>query len=264
MATWPYNTAAWARLRAVHLSIEPLCRGCDAMGILKPANTVDHILAIKDGGPPFPGHDGLASYCGPCHGAKTARGSEAGAIRSTKPRRGCDADGNPLDPAHPWNEGVTDKGCRAGFEIKRFEQNDERSQAFRDGTGGFAWDGGPGAGLGERTCSGAERVKSLRADALGPTPALHTQLVGGGRPLQRAGAGSIDAMNQSQEATTVGEGIETCEAGAKNVSVVDNGDRCNSLVKRDHKKARSDGESSVLGGINHHPFRNGKRDRRNG
>ena len=103
MADWPYNTAAWARLRATHLYIEPLCRGCHAEGRLTPANTVDHVVPVSQGGPAFPGHDGLASYCPSCHGAKTARGSEAGAIRSAKPRKGCNPDGTPLDPAHPWH-----------------------------------------------------------------------------------------------------------------------------------------------------------------
>lgn len=110
MADWPYNTTAWKRLRLAHLSIEPMCRGCKDMGRLTRANTVDHITAISDGGHAFPGHDGLASYCPACHSAKTARGNEAGAIRSTKPRRGCDVNGWPLDPAHHWN---AEKSLRA-------------------------------------------------------------------------------------------------------------------------------------------------------
>lgn len=104
MAEWPYNTANWKRLRLAHLSLSPFCIGCEARNVLTVANTVDHITAIADGGPPFPGHDGLASYCPPCHGAKTARGTEAGAVRTNKPRRGCNSDGTPLDPAHPWHE----------------------------------------------------------------------------------------------------------------------------------------------------------------
>ena len=103
MSGWPYNTARWKRLRAAHLALEPACRGCRNSGRLTRANTVDHIVAISEGGPAYPGHDGLASYCPACHSAKTARGAEAGAVRSTKPRRGCDASGRPLDPNHPWN-----------------------------------------------------------------------------------------------------------------------------------------------------------------
>lgn len=104
MADWPYNTAAWKRLREAHLSLYPMCEGCEAMGRMAMANTVDHRVPIKAGGDPFPSHDGLASYCPSCHGAKTARGVEAGAVRTKKPRRGCNPDGSPLDTAHPWHE----------------------------------------------------------------------------------------------------------------------------------------------------------------
>lgn len=103
MADWPYNTVQWQRLRRAHLSREPLCVGCKAKGRLRPANTVDHITPISEGGPAFPGHDGLTSYCHSCHSAKTARGPEAGAFKA---RGGCDENGNPLDLAHPWNGGT--------------------------------------------------------------------------------------------------------------------------------------------------------------
>ena len=83
--------------------MQPLCLGCEAMGRLTVANTVDHVRPISEGGAPFPGHDGLASYCPACHSAKTARGKEAGAVKSIKPRKGCNPDGSPLDPAHPWH-----------------------------------------------------------------------------------------------------------------------------------------------------------------
>lgn len=104
MANWPYNTTAWKKLRAAHLARFPFCEGCPA-GTYRLANTVDHRLAISEGGHPFPGHDGLASYCPGCHSAKTARGAEAGAIKSTKARKGCDVDGTPLDSRHPWRKG---------------------------------------------------------------------------------------------------------------------------------------------------------------
>lgn len=110
MADYPYNTARWQRLRAAHLHLSPLCIGCDAMGMVRVANTVDHLVPISAGGPAFPSHDGLASYCAACHSAKTARGTEAGAVKTQRPRKGCDANGNPLDPAHPWN---AEKSLRA-------------------------------------------------------------------------------------------------------------------------------------------------------
>ncbi len=103
MADWPYNTARWRDLRRAHLRRYPICEGCEPRGFLTSATVVDHRTPISAGGSPFPGHDGLASLCPSCHGAKTARGVEAGYIRSTRPRKGCDASGNPLDPAHPWS-----------------------------------------------------------------------------------------------------------------------------------------------------------------
>ena len=40
---------------------------------------------------------------------KTARGPEAGAVHTPKPRRGYNADGTPLDPAHPWAKVATNE-----------------------------------------------------------------------------------------------------------------------------------------------------------
>lgn len=106
MAEWPYNTSRWKRLRLAKLADKPLCEECRAIGILTPANTVDHITPVNHGGDPFPTLDGLRSLCPSCHGAKTARGIEAGAVRSSRPRKGCATDGRPFDPAHPWNGGT--------------------------------------------------------------------------------------------------------------------------------------------------------------
>jgi len=118
MAKWPYNTARWQRLRNQHLSLEPLCQDCNGIGVLTLATHVDHKRAISDGGHPFPGHDGLTSYCTACHSRKTARGAEAGAVRTTKPRRGCDADGNPLDAAHPWKKSLRAEGVGPSGGLK--------------------------------------------------------------------------------------------------------------------------------------------------
>ncbi len=107
-----YDTARWKRLRAQHLALWPTCQPCKAIGLAVLASHVDHKHAISDGGDPYPGHDGLESMCAPCHSAKTARGPEHGAIRSSKPRKGCDDDGNPLDPMHPWHTGGEGKESR--------------------------------------------------------------------------------------------------------------------------------------------------------
>ncbi|MCB2077671.1 MAG: HNH endonuclease [Novosphingobium sp.] len=103
MAKRIYNTAKWKRLRKLKLQDQPYCEHCKAIGRYVEAIAVDHRTAVSQGGNPFPSLDGLASLCLRCHSAKTARGPEAGAARTCKPRRGCNADGSPLDPAHPWN-----------------------------------------------------------------------------------------------------------------------------------------------------------------
>jgi 5-methylcytosine-specific restriction protein A len=103
MAEWPYNTTRWQRLRAAKLATDPLCEDCLQTGKVVAANTVDHRLAISQGGEPFPPLDELSSKCPPCHSRKTARGAEAGAIRTDKPMKGCGVDGLPLDSNHPWS-----------------------------------------------------------------------------------------------------------------------------------------------------------------
>jgi 5-methylcytosine-specific restriction protein A len=105
VASWPYNTTRWLKLRAAHLARYPWCEACLPTRTL--ANTVDHRKAISDGGEAFPTQDGLASLCASHHSMKTARGVEHGAVRTARPiqpRKGCSADGMPLDPTHPWNE----------------------------------------------------------------------------------------------------------------------------------------------------------------
>ena len=46
MAAWPYNTAAWKRLRLAKLSAVPLCEVCERRGRLNTARHVDHIIAV--------------------------------------------------------------------------------------------------------------------------------------------------------------------------------------------------------------------------
>lgn len=110
MGGFPYNTQRWKRLRLSKLQAQPLCEQCRQDGITTPANVVDHVQPIRHGGDPFPALDGLASLCASCHGAKTARGIEAGAVRTSRPRRGCTPDGRPIDSSHPWNR---EKSLRA-------------------------------------------------------------------------------------------------------------------------------------------------------
>ena len=69
MASWPYSTATWARLRRLKLSESPLCERCKPR--IVPAEHVDHRIPISAGGDPFPSLSGLAALCASCHSRKT-------------------------------------------------------------------------------------------------------------------------------------------------------------------------------------------------
>ncbi len=85
----PLNSTRWRKLRARILAEEPLCRMCS-----EPATDVDHI----SGDPSDNRRVNLQGLCHACHSHKTAR------ERAGKPVViGCDADGWPMDPRHPWN-----------------------------------------------------------------------------------------------------------------------------------------------------------------
>jgi 5-methylcytosine-specific restriction protein A len=101
MADWPYSTERWQRVRKRQLAREPLCRACHAEGIITPAREVDHIVTVRDGGTAFDPAN-LQSLCSPHHSIKTnsydAKGKDFGKYML----RGCNPDGSPRDPSHPW------------------------------------------------------------------------------------------------------------------------------------------------------------------
>ena len=90
--TLPLNGAAWQRLRASVLADEPLCRMCWQMGRTTAATDVDHMHGSDDNR-----RESLQPLCHSCHSRKTQR--DMGRNVSM----GCDTNGMPLDPAHPWN-----------------------------------------------------------------------------------------------------------------------------------------------------------------
>lgn len=61
------NSTRWRHIRAVVLSMEPVCRLCWDEGRTTPANEVDHI----DGDPGNNAMENLQALCKPCHSAKT-------------------------------------------------------------------------------------------------------------------------------------------------------------------------------------------------
>lgn len=90
----PLNSDAWARLRRSVLAEQPLCQYCPP-GVITPATEVDH----KNNDPADNSRENLVSTCKPCHSIKTMAD-----LYGRPARMGCDADGNPINPAHPWNE----------------------------------------------------------------------------------------------------------------------------------------------------------------
>ncbi len=106
MADWPYSTARWQKLRRAKLRANPLCEVCEAAGKIVLAHAVDHVVAIRNGGDPFPMLEGLRSLCQAHHNEKTATDLAGG----EHVFKGCDADGNPIDPAHPFNGGGNHHG----------------------------------------------------------------------------------------------------------------------------------------------------------
>lgn len=88
------NSSAWQKLRATVLEGEPLCRQCTQYGLHTPATDVDHI----SGDPSDNTLDNLQPLCHECHSRKTARD------HGKQVYGGCDVNGIPLDPEHPWNK----------------------------------------------------------------------------------------------------------------------------------------------------------------
>lgn len=90
--TW---SKQWRAIRSAQLNHSPLCEDCHRDGIVTIAREVDHNTG--DTARNRVGIE-LSSLCKPCHSRRTAR-RESGLPSVI----GCDADGWPLDPAHPWN-----------------------------------------------------------------------------------------------------------------------------------------------------------------
>lgn len=92
--TLALNGKAWRDLRARVLAESPLCVICDARGLTNQATDVDH----ADNDPSNNSSDNLVSLCHECHSLKT----QADLGKSVY--WGCDVNGNPIDPNHPWNQ----------------------------------------------------------------------------------------------------------------------------------------------------------------
>jgi 5-methylcytosine-specific restriction enzyme A len=100
-----YRTTAWKRLRAKVIAERPMCEG--RCGGLYEARYVDHQTEVSDDPSDwnFFNEAGLVPLCPACHALKTADERDRRLGRKSRPRylRGCDVNGDPLDPLHPWN-----------------------------------------------------------------------------------------------------------------------------------------------------------------
>lgn len=102
--TLPLNSRAWLNLRKSVLAEQPLCQYCPP-GVLTPANTLDH----KNNDPSDNSRSNLISCCVPCHSLKTASD-----MHGRPARLGCDADGNPSNPMHHWNQAAVGASGASG------------------------------------------------------------------------------------------------------------------------------------------------------
>jgi 5-methylcytosine-specific restriction protein A len=67
-----YLSVRWRRFRGWYLKNHPLCERCEAEGRGPvPAQMVDHVLELKDGGERL-SEDNAMALCWKCHGIKTA------------------------------------------------------------------------------------------------------------------------------------------------------------------------------------------------
>ena len=100
MSQYPeiFNSKRWKALRRDQLAAHPLCWYCHKIGHITAADTVDHITPHRGDKALAFDPANLQSLCKPCHDR------HADAKDRGKTVAGCDGDGLPIDPSHPWAE----------------------------------------------------------------------------------------------------------------------------------------------------------------
>ena len=95
-----YNRKAWKELRLDLLAKEPVCVFWLREGKLTPATVVDHIQAHKGDIALFLDPENLQSLC-KLHHDSAKQKAESKQVNHI----GCDENGLPIDPEHPFNRG---------------------------------------------------------------------------------------------------------------------------------------------------------------
>lgn len=90
-----YDTS-WDKLSLAYRAANPLCVRCKEQGRTEPARVTDHIIPKSKGG--TNDWSNLQSLCFAHHDSTKQSEERLGYAK------GCDADGNPLDPTHPWRQ----------------------------------------------------------------------------------------------------------------------------------------------------------------
>jgi 5-methylcytosine-specific restriction enzyme A len=94
-----YDTKRWQNLRAHQLQIEPLCRMCAVQNRTTPASVADHVEPHRNDINKF-WLGKLQSLCRECHNISKQFQENRGFLKDI------DANGYPVDPAHPFNRGA--------------------------------------------------------------------------------------------------------------------------------------------------------------
>lgn len=110
----------WREARQFILRENPWCVFCVRSGRRTPATVVDHIIPHRGDLKLYGDIENLQGLCKSCHASVKQTLERSGSLR------GCDVDGTPLDPEHPWSRAV---GFTFEKEISRDieEANGDRS-----------------------------------------------------------------------------------------------------------------------------------------
>lgn len=92
-----HSTSRWQKVRAYHLTMNPMCKMCWDLGKRSAAQVVDHITPHREDVVLFWDTSNLQSLCTRCHNVVKQSHEKRGGVV------GYGRDGIPLDPNHHWH-----------------------------------------------------------------------------------------------------------------------------------------------------------------